>query len=82
MRKKQGDVCATMRTASSLMSTQYMLPITIIVIKILLITLIKFINTYNVLQNMLDTVPAPQNHGLTYISTKLMRIHHYWILPY
>lgn len=53
-----------------LVSTQYMLHI-IIVITNITNSFKQFINIYNVLQNMLGTVPALQNYGLTYTSAKL-----------
>lgn len=56
-----------------LVSTQYMLHI-ITVITNITNSFKQFINIYNVLQNMLGTVPALQNDGLTYTSTKLTRV--------
>ena len=37
---------------------------------------LPFVNTYNVPQNMLGTVLALQNHGLTYMSAKPIRVCH------
>lgn len=67
-------MCNNVNSNLCLVSTQYMLHIIIIVITNIINSFKQFINTYNLLQNLLGTVPAPQNYDLTYTSTKLTRV--------